>query len=531
MRSNAESQGVVIVKRLLTAGTCTLILSVGIFLGAQPQPEKLKVRLRLVDADSGKSVAGIVRVTGADGKPRELAGLFDRMAGLATDLPGVHWYVVPADGADTTLPLEKLHVEALSGLETGLASQDVDLRAKAPAELVVRLPFLFRPKDSGLVAGNTHLHLRNFSLGEANEYLRRIPPADGLRVMFISYLERQKEDASYITNKFPIGDLPALTATGVLFNNGEEHRHNFQGFGEGYGHVMFLNIKELVKPVSLGPGITGAGFDDVALRPGIDDARKQGGTVIWCHNTFGVEDVMSAVSGRLDALNVFDGSRQGKYEDNYYRYLNIGLRMPISTGTDWFMYDQSRVYAEVRGKLTIPAWLEAVKAGRCQATNGPLLSLQVDGKSIGDVIDLKAPRTIKIEASAVGRHPIQKLQLVHNGQVVKTQTANAMDLGRIQLKHEMRIDAPGWFAVRIDSDAKNEFQKTLFSHSSPVYLTFKGNGVFDVDAALGLLKQVEEGHATIKAKGHFSNATAASRLLSLYDEAAKDLRDRINARR
>src|SRR5262245_65353397 len=53
------------------------------------------------------------------------------------------------------------------------------------------------------------------------------------------------------------------------------------------------------------------------------------------------------------------GSRIGKYEDNYYRYLNLGLRMPISTGTDWFMYDFSRVYAEVRGKLTIPAWLRS----------------------------------------------------------------------------------------------------------------------------------------------------------------------------
>src|SRR5437764_138287 len=130
-------------------------------------------------------------------------------------------------------------------------------------------------------AGNTHLHLRNFSMAVADNYLRNIPAADGLRVLFISYLEREKEDATYITNRYPIGDLPRFAATGVLFNNGEEHRHNFAGFGEGYGHVMFLNLKELVKPVSSGPGITGGGFDDVALRPGIDNARKQGATVLW----------------------------------------------------------------------------------------------------------------------------------------------------------------------------------------------------------------------------------------------------------
>jgi hypothetical protein len=38
---------------------------------------------------------------------------------------------------------------------------------------------------------------------------------------------------------------------------------------------------------------------------------------------------LNALTGRLDALNVFDGSRRGSFEDNYYRYLNIGLRLPI----------------------------------------------------------------------------------------------------------------------------------------------------------------------------------------------------------
>jgi hypothetical protein len=350
-------------------------------------------------------------------------------------------------------------------------------------------------------------------------------------VLFISYLERNDDDKGYITNKYPIGELPRFAATGVLINNGEEHRHNFQGYGEGYGHVMFLNLKELVKPVSTGPGITGAGFDDLALRPGIDNARKQGGTVIWCHNTLGFEGLLNVLSGRLDALNVFDGSRLGKYEDKYYRYLNIGMRLPISTGTDWFMYDFSRVYAEVRGKLTIPAWLDAVKAGRCQATNGPLLTLEVDGKTMGDVINLKDPKTVKIQASAVARYPVQRLQLICNGKVIKTQAASDKEPGRLQLSHETRIDEPAWFAVRIDSESKNEFDKTLFAHSSPVYVNYKGHDVFDVDAALDLLKQVEEAQATIKSRGQFSTPAAEQKLLTLYEAAAQDLRDRIKARR
>jgi hypothetical protein len=525
-----------LLRKVLFGCIGVLVVAASVFVSASAQDERSKVRLRLVDAANGQGVGGIVRVTDTGGKMIELPGLFDRMAGLTKDLPGVHWYVIPAAGAETTLPREKLQLRAVSGVETATADQELDLRANAPAEVTLKLPFLFHPEEMGLVAGNTHLHLRGFTLETADEYLRRIPAADGLRVLFISYLERDKDDATYITNRYPIGDLPRIAATGLLVNNGEEHRHNFQGYGEGYGHVMFLNIKELVKPVSLGPGITGQGFDDVALRAGLDEARKQGGTVLWCHNTFGFEDVPSALTGRFDALNVFDGSRTGKYEDNYYRYLNIGLRMPISTGTDWFMYDFSRVYADVRGKLTIPAWLDAVKAGRCQATNGPLLTLRVDGKTMGDVIDLKEPRTVSIEASAVGRHPLQRLQLIHNGRVVRTQAATGAAAtgaapGRIRLEHQVRLDEPAWFAVRVEADAKNEFEKVIFAHSSPVYVTLKGRGVFDLDAALGLLKQVEEGHAAIKGRGRFSSPDAERRLLTLYDAAMEDLRGRINARR
>ena len=518
-------------RKLLLVLISLALLSAGVFLAAQPQAERGKIRLRLVDGATGKSVGGMVRVLGPDGKNIELPGLFDRMTGLTKDLPGVHWYVVPAGGAETTLPRAKLQIQAVSGLETALTQEALDLRINAPEELSIKLSYLFRPEETGLAAGNTHLHLRGFSLQTADEYLRKIPAADGLRVMFVSYLERHKDDLTYITNKYPIGEMPKFSATGVLFNNGEEHRHNFEGYGRGYGHIMFLNIKELVKPVSLGPGITGAGFDDRPLRSGMDEARKQGGTVIWCHNTFGFESVLSALSGRLDAFNVFDGSRQGKYEDNYYRYLNLGIRLPISTGTDWFMYDFSRVYAKPRGKLTVTSWLDAVKAGRCQATNGPLLTLDVDGRSMGDVIDLKEAKTIKIQASATGRYPLDRLQLIQNGKVIRTQVAGAKEPGRIQLAHEVRLAEPAWFAVRIESDAKNEFNKLLFAHSSPVYVNFKGRGVFDVDAALALLKQVEEAHATIKTRGQFSNAEASKKLLALYDDAGQDLRDRINARR
>jgi hypothetical protein len=135
------------------------------------------------------------------------------------------------------LPRSKLRLEALSGLETARGQLDLDLR-KDVEDVTIKLDAVFRPEERGLVAGNTHLHLMKLTKEEAEEYLRKVPIADRLRVLFISYLERDKDDATYITNGYPTGDLPRFEASKVLVSSGEEHRHNFGGYGEGYGHVM-----------------------------------------------------------------------------------------------------------------------------------------------------------------------------------------------------------------------------------------------------------------------------------------------------
>ncbi len=95
----------------------------------------------------------------------------------------------------------------------------------------------------------------------------------------------------------------------------------------------------------------------------------------------------------------------------------------------------------------------------------------------------------------------------------------------------MRVDGPAWFAARIDSTSKNELDQPLFAHTSPVYVAMGGKGVFDIDAARGLLQQVEEAQAAIRAQGRFRTPDAAARLLARYDEAAADLRARINRER
>lgn len=508
---------------------CVLLLGLCGWLTGQGDGEARRLRIRLLE--NGRPATGILRLTAA-GKPISLLGALDRLQGLKATQDHGGWYVVPAEGISCTLPSGHYRAEALAGLETARTVREFEVAPDGAQAIDLPLVQVLDLAPDGWAAGNTHLHLMKLTAEQAETYLRGIPPADRLRVLFLSYLERKPQDRDYITNRYRIGRLKEFDATGVLFDNGEEHRHNFLAFGEGYGHVMFLNLKELVRPVSIGPGIMQDGFDDRPLLPGIEAARKQGGTVLWCHNTNGHEDVLHALAGRLDALNVFDGSRTGTFEDAYYRYLNVGVRLPISTGTDWFLYDFARVYAKVPGELSIPAWLDAVKAGRCQATNGPLLSLKVEGHDLGEVVKLDGPGRLRVEASGRGRHDFGHLELVRDGVVVHRQRAEKQgEAFTATLDRVVAVDQPGWFAVRIATKNVNEFGKELFAHTSPVYVDMKGRGPFVVEDALVLAKRIEEGEAAVRARGKFSKAEARDAVLALYSRGLTDLQTRINRAR
>src|SRR5262249_19023868 len=112
-------------RRILLFALSVGLLGLGVYFQAEPtraESDGIKVRLRLVDADTGNPIPGIVRVFQADDKkPLVLPGLYDRLKGLKPTATLAGWSVVPAAGGETTLPRAKLRVEALSGLDTTLA--------------------------------------------------------------------------------------------------------------------------------------------------------------------------------------------------------------------------------------------------------------------------------------------------------------------------------------------------------------------------------------------------------------------------
>ncbi|MBI4622030.1 MAG: sulfatase-like hydrolase/transferase [Verrucomicrobia bacterium] len=508
-----------------------------------------RLTLRLVDAETKQPLPGLVRIVGASGRGVELPGLLSRGLKLRAAHPGKEWYVLPEPGV-VAVPREQLRIEAFSGLETELAITTVDLRESSGRELVVPLQRFLSAGRLGWRSGNTHLHVRGMTRGQADEYLRTLPTGDGVELIFVSHLARAKEDRDYISNSYARADLEALSSSILRFGNGEEHRHNFGSGGEGYGHVMFLDLPSLVHPVSIGAGITGGGPDYPPLRRGIDQARAQGATIVWCHNAFGFEHAPDWISGRLHAHNIFDGGSQGSYAHTYYRFLNLGLKVSFSTGTDWFMYDFSRVYVQLKEPLTVQNWLRGLAAGRTFITNGPLLELQAGRHQVGDTVALRGPERIAIRARATGRSNFQALELVHNGRVVHRAPSRAVRGHFVaELEYPLAVEHSGWVAARtsggaLDTDGlpvvpsglpinrggagRNELGEALFSHTSAIYFDLTGRPLFDRAAAQALMEEMEKNLRTIQAKARFDDEQQRAEVTGIYRDAIEQLRHRPN---
>ena len=515
-----------------------LLLSLSLLL-AWTSPAR--VRVTLVDASSGKPVPGVLRVIAPDqSKALPLKGLLPRGQGLEETkdpngslYPILDWYALPS-ATEIPLPRKQIILEAFSGLESELSRVDLDLRESLPETVVVPIKFFSQLSQDRWFGGNTHLHLKDLNTAGTRRYLSEIPYVDRLDLLFISYLERaiwpskaredSRDDTRYSTNSYPTGELGRVRKRGPLLSNGEEHRNNLPE-GTGFGHVMLLGIRELIRPVSIGPQIEGGGSDGTPLQKGILEARKQGGTTIWCHNQYGWEDVPNFVAGNLDGLNLFDGGDDRYSYDNWYQFLNSGLQVPVSTGTDWFMYDLARVYVRVEPPLSVKSWLGALASGHTFITNGPVLEFQVHGKGVGQVVPLHKPGRVRVTGAAKGRRPFGKLELVQNGKVTHQIEATPEEGHfRASLELELQVDVPSWLALRTAGLGTSYYGWPLFSHTSATYISIEGKLPRSSEARNALISEMKEALADIQRKAVFFSAEERERVLGVYQRGIEALR-------
>lgn len=260
-------------------------------------------------------------------------------------------------------------------------------------------------------------------------------------------------------------------------NNAEDERP--------WGAAMFFHLKEPPElagfrsdwppPVDCWPYREGSHFDLEKLiwwGAPVAALLAHPDSIGLVNNHFLEEDMLNNEAwGRPRDLALYPGYRGfAEYVCMlYYRYLSAGLRIPVSAGSANGVLKSplgyNRVYVQLDGAFSRAAWWEALKAGRSFATNGPMLWLTANGERPGSVLPAST-RSVKIRIDARSREPLDRVDLVVDGTIVRT-LRPAGDGSSLKVSFETPVGDGSWIAARC-------FGKTdvtaRMAHTSPIYV-------------------------------------------------------------
>ena len=218
---------------------------------------------------------------------------------------------------------------------------------------------------------------------------------------------------------------------------------------------------------------------------------------------------------------------------DWYRYLNCGYKVPAVGGTDKMSANTAvgtiRTYARIEDEaFTYDAWKEAVRAGRTFATYGPLLDFSVEGRSMGDVLDLPVGGgTLDVEwkVSTV-TVPVVRVEIVVNGEIRET-----FDTPPERRDHEgttsVNMDGGGWIALRVRG-AYSDRPEMIAAHSSPVMVNVAGSPYISHPDAMTILDQIEGAMAFVETIGTRPEDRAYKELMMTLTAAHRVLHNRMH---
>jgi hypothetical protein len=183
--------------------------------------------------------------------------------------------------------------------------------------------------------------------------------------------------------------------------------------------------------------------------------------------------------GKVDYIEVMGFSDHRITAAVWYRLLNLGFHVAAGAGTDAMANYASlrgplglvRVFVDTGGRRTPEAIRDAIKASHSFVSNGPLLGLELAGQRPGATIKRGASGPLTFRVALRSPVPVDHLELVYNGRVVKS-FALAADRRSLDAQGELPVDASGWLLLRAWNDDADPLVLDLYPYAttSPVYV-------------------------------------------------------------
>ena len=456
------------------------------------------LRGRIVGAD-GRTMPARLLLGASDGRTYTEDGGFHRM------VPATRTHYQHTDGTfEIEVPAGRTYVEAMRGFEYRPGHSLVVVPANGIANVEIKLePISLDVSALGWYSGDMHVHdLHEGRYGLTHEDFYTQLLADGLGVANALI----HMDGTKIMGRWSdlTGEPSPLSANETILRYSQEFRGSF-------GHFALIGIDEFKMPMIGGVAGTPFAPDTLGIEH-IDAAHAEGGIAGFVHPFNGPTSTPADVGRRdlpvLAALGKADfydvvsvASRELESAAVYYRLLNAGLRLAATGGTDNFSdvwYDASggtaRTYARLAPgeNFDFSNWIEAVRAGRTFATSGPLLFLSVEGREPGVELFLGGNEsdTLSIDLGVTSIVPLERVELIVNGEVVETWTVSGD--GNWAFDSSIELPDSGWIAARaVGPSSQYVGDAFAFAQTSPVYVTRDGKPFTSAADAAFLAEAVE----------------------------------------
>ena len=427
-----------------------------------------RVRLEVTDAASGEPMparVGLYDSTGRMPLPSDDAVMVHRFTDEVRRLwvsPRAFWPVdhrqaFYVNGSyEARVPAGTYELVVTRGIEYRIHHGPVEIRSNETRTVPIALERFIHQPDRGWYSGDAHIHIQRDTTQDENTWAQ-VAAED----VHVGNLLQMGNIAGTRFGQPAWGTAGRFERDGHALVSGQEDPRTVHR-----GHTIHHNLQQ---PLHVGP----EGY--FLYHQVFEESHRQGGLSGYAHQAElfnGRRGIALDVPfGIVDFVEIL---QQGRLPtDLWYGFLNLGYKLLPAAGSDFPYMDLPgvvRSYVKIDGPFSVDAWFDAFRAGRLYVTNGPLLEVTANGRSLGEELHLGRGARVEVVAEA-SLNPdldrLNRLELVVHGEVVATASANGRD--RVQLRTTVTADRSLWLAVRAFGERQEERNITV-AHSAPIYV-------------------------------------------------------------
>ena len=485
------------------------------------------VKIRVTERGSAQPVAVRLHLHGAAGEYLPPKGYhrtvnrnwFEDNYGEFVNGANQYAYIPGECVAD--LPLGEVFVEISRGYEVRPLRTRVTITPRT-GELTFELERVLRWRERGWVTADTHVHF----LSPQTALLEGA--AEGVNV--VNLLASQWGEM--FSN---VSDFDGATTLGARDFGGRGEflvRVGTENRMQVLGHISLLGYSgPMIQPLCTGGPSESAIGDpqEVTMADWATRCLRQGGLVVMPHAPNPqCERAADVVLGVVDAMEMMTFNPCAAQLNPYgiadwYRYLNLGYRLPVVGGSDKMAAASQlggvRTYTQLgEREFTYDNWMAALRAGNTFVTVGPLAELTVEGRAPGAVVELPpggGTVTVEWRVESVSV-PISAVEVIRGGVVVEESARSLRDTedddrdaqasargpassgqvtggGALNVSgsSSVRIERSTWLALRVRGSYRSERPLDVAAHTSAVQVRVGGARPFSAHDAGLILDQIE----------------------------------------